>query len=148
MKIYLTEKQVIELAYSALDMNCPDPDKVHDIALRMDMVYSEDIEMYEDVQEVSLRKYTRRIDELQKALDYSFQMALKYQEAIAPQPLTDEEHSFFGRVTQLLTPSHVNCNHKWFIDTKPTVAIKRCWHCGLTEGVTSDELWSASPKNI
>lgn len=60
MKIFLTETEVLELAYDALDMNQPNPDKVHDIAVRMDMVYSEDLDMFEDVEEVSLRKYRRK----------------------------------------------------------------------------------------
>jgi hypothetical protein len=68
MKIFLTENEVIELAYDALDMNCPDPDKVHDIALRMDMVYNEELDMYEDVEEVSLRKFRNRIAQLEKPL--------------------------------------------------------------------------------
>lgn len=66
MKIFLNESEVIELAYDALDMNCPDPDKVHDIALRMDMVYNEDLDMYEDVEEVSLRKLRNRITQSPK----------------------------------------------------------------------------------
>jgi len=61
MKIYLTESEVIELAYDALDMNCPDPDKVHSIAERMDMVYDEYLDMFEDVEEVSLRKLRNRV---------------------------------------------------------------------------------------
>jgi len=52
MKTFLTDKEVIELAYDALDMHCPDPDKVHDIALKMDMVYDEYLDMYEDVEDV------------------------------------------------------------------------------------------------
>lgn len=60
MKIFLTYEEVIELAYNALDMSRPDPDKVHEIALRMDMVYNADLDMYEDVEEVSLRKYRRQ----------------------------------------------------------------------------------------
>lgn len=68
MKIFLTESEVLELAYDALNMNRPDPDKVHDIALRMDMVYSEELDMYEDVEEVSLRKFRNRIAQLEKPL--------------------------------------------------------------------------------
>lgn len=109
MKIFLTEQQVIELAYDALDMNCPDPDKVHEIALRMDMVYNEELDMYEDVEEVSLRKYTRKINELQKALDK-------------------------------LLPAAMNCNHKWIIDTKPTVATKRCFLCGTLGDISIEDL--------
>lgn len=60
MKIFLTDKEVIELAYDALDMSRPDPDKVHEVALRMDMVYDEDMDMFEDIEEVSLRKYRRQ----------------------------------------------------------------------------------------
>jgi hypothetical protein len=70
MKIFLTEQQVIELAYDALDMNCPDPDKVHDIALKMDMVYNEDLNLYEDAEHVSLRKFKRRIKELEGLLHH------------------------------------------------------------------------------
>jgi hypothetical protein len=68
MKIFLDEKEVIELAYDALDMNCPDPDKVHDIALKMDMVYNEDLEMYEDVEEVSRRCLIQRLTSNSKAV--------------------------------------------------------------------------------
>jgi hypothetical protein len=64
MKIFLTDNEVIELSYDALDLSCPDPDKVHDIAKRMDMIYNEDLDMYEDVEKVSLRKYHRKIKEL------------------------------------------------------------------------------------
>lgn len=59
MKIFLLESEVLELAYDALDLMNPNPDKVHDIALRMDMQYDEYLDMYEDVEEVSLRKYKR-----------------------------------------------------------------------------------------
>jgi hypothetical protein len=69
MKIFLTEAEVIELAYDALDMHCPDPDKVHDIAKRMDMEYNEDLDMYEDVEEVALRKY-RHAPDLLEALKF------------------------------------------------------------------------------
>lgn len=69
MKIYLTEQEVIELAYDALDMNCPDPDKVHDIALKMDMIYNEYLDMYEDPEEVSLRKIRRIKSDLQKSFE-------------------------------------------------------------------------------
>lgn len=68
MKIYLTEQEVLELSYDALDLSQPDPDKVHDMALRMDMVYNEDLDMYEDVKEVSLRKFRSRIAQLEKPL--------------------------------------------------------------------------------
>jgi hypothetical protein len=66
MKIFLTESEVIELAYDALDMHCPDPDKVHDIAKRMDMVYDEYLDMFEDVEEVSMRKIKRQLKSLVK----------------------------------------------------------------------------------
>lgn len=67
MKVYLTDEEVIELAYSALDMNCPDPDKVHDIALKMDMVYDETIDMYEDVNDVYIRMLRHRLISQEKA---------------------------------------------------------------------------------
>lgn len=146
MKIFLTEEEVIELAYDTLDMNQPDPDKVHNIALKMDMVYDEDLGLYEDVEEVSLRKYIRKNNDLQKSLDEAFQVMLKYQDVIAPKPLTEEEHSFYGHVTGLLSPS-LNCNHKWIIDTSSTVAVKRCVYCKAVEGISSDELWSVAPSS-
>lgn len=61
MKIYLDEDEVIELAYEALDMNCPDPDKVHDIAIRMDMVYDEEMDMFLDVENVYVRILRNRL---------------------------------------------------------------------------------------
>ena len=61
MKIYLTSEEVIELAYDCLDMNCPDPDKVHSIAERMDMVYDESLDLYEDVESVYIRMLRNRL---------------------------------------------------------------------------------------
>jgi len=61
MKIFLTEEEVLGFAIDALDMMRPNPDKVHDIALKMDMVYDEYLDMYEDVEEVSLRKMRRAV---------------------------------------------------------------------------------------
>jgi hypothetical protein len=61
MKVFLTDSEVIELAYDALDMNCPDPDKVHDIAMKMDMVYSEEMDMYEDIEDVYIRMLRNRL---------------------------------------------------------------------------------------
>lgn len=59
MKVFLTESEVLELSVDYLDINQPNPDKAHDIALKMDMVYDEDLDMYEDVEEHSLRKIIR-----------------------------------------------------------------------------------------
>lgn len=59
MKIFLTEEEVIELAYEALDMIQPNPDKVYDISEKMDMVYNEDIDMYEDREQISLKKFKK-----------------------------------------------------------------------------------------
>lgn len=61
MKIFLTEEEVIELAYDALDMIQPNPDRVHDIAARMDMVYDEALDMYEDVEGVYIRVTRHRL---------------------------------------------------------------------------------------
>ena len=64
MKIFLTESEVLELAYDALDLCQPDSDHVHDIALKMDMVYNEYLDLYEDVEEISLGKYNRRLHQI------------------------------------------------------------------------------------
>jgi hypothetical protein len=67
MKTFLSTEEVIELAYDALDMNCPDPDKVHDIALKMDMIYDEDMDMYQDVNNVYIRMLRHRLISSEKA---------------------------------------------------------------------------------
>lgn len=55
MRIFLTDEEVLELSIDALDLNNPDPDRIHDIAIKMDMVFNEDLQMYEDVEEISFR---------------------------------------------------------------------------------------------
>lgn len=59
MTILLTEKEVLELAQEHLDMIQPNPDRVHEIAEKMDMKYMELMDMYWDVEEISLRKIIR-----------------------------------------------------------------------------------------
>lgn len=59
MTILLTEKEVLELAQEYLDMIEPNPDRVHEIAEKMDMKYMELMDMYWDVEEISLRKIIR-----------------------------------------------------------------------------------------
>lgn len=81
MKIFLTEQQVIELAYDALDMNCPDPDKVDNIAKRMDMVYNETLDMYEDVEEYSLRALRRGYEERLRVIKEQY---AELQEKVSP----------------------------------------------------------------
>lgn len=44
----LNEEQVLELSRYYLDLNDPNPDKVHDIALKMDLVYDELNDCYLD----------------------------------------------------------------------------------------------------
>jgi hypothetical protein len=56
MKILLTENEVLELAMKHLDLIQPNPDKLHEIAERMDMKYDESQDLFEDVEEYSLRK--------------------------------------------------------------------------------------------
>jgi hypothetical protein len=132
MKIFLTEKEVIELAYNALDMNRPDPDKVHDIALRMDMVYNEELDMYEDVEEISLKKYSGRINELQKCLNPAFDIMLKYQDLLGSEPISEQEHALYGDCLKLTKPSSQNCNHDWYDDLSGTVGLRRCRRCPET----------------
>lgn len=67
MKVFLTDEEVIELAYEALDMNCPDPDKVHEIALKMDMVYNDELDLYEDREDVYIRFLRNRLINSEKA---------------------------------------------------------------------------------
>lgn len=59
MTILLTEKEVLELAIVYLDMIQPNPDRIHEIAEKMDMKYMELMDMYWDVEEISLRKIIR-----------------------------------------------------------------------------------------
>lgn len=61
MKIFLTEEEVLELSIDALDLNNPNPDKVHDIAIKLDMVYNEELDMYEDVELLSYRFLQHRL---------------------------------------------------------------------------------------
>jgi hypothetical protein len=68
MRVFLTDEEVLELAYWALDMCQPNPDRVHDIALKMDMVYNEDVDMYEDVEDVYIRFLRHRLTSEQKAV--------------------------------------------------------------------------------
>jgi hypothetical protein len=75
MKIFLNETEVLNLAMYYLDMIQPNPDKVHDIAEKMDMVYNESIDMYEDVEEHSLRRIKNHVNVLKVQVD-------QYQEQI------------------------------------------------------------------
>ena len=58
MTILLTEKEMLDLAYDYLDI-LPNPDHAHEIAKQMDMKYMELMDMYWDVEEISLRKLNR-----------------------------------------------------------------------------------------
>ena len=60
MRIFLTEKEVLDLAFDFLDIN-PNPDMVHNIALTMDMKYDESLDMYEDIEEYSIRSIARSV---------------------------------------------------------------------------------------
>lgn len=80
MKIYLSSEDVIELAYEFLDMSCPDPDKVHEIALKMDMVYDEGMDLYEDVEQHSIRGYKNEIKRQLSVIEHGrelFQIELR-----------------------------------------------------------------------
>ena len=55
MKIYLTCKEVIELSTDYLDLHCPNEDNVFEIGKKMDMVWDEELGMWEDVEEISIR---------------------------------------------------------------------------------------------
>lgn len=61
MKVYLTDEEVLETAFHALDLMNANPDKVQDIAARMDMVYNEDMDMWEDVEDVYIRMLRHRL---------------------------------------------------------------------------------------
>lgn len=54
MKIYLTTTEVCELACSYLDLMNPNEDRIHEIAEKMDMVYDEHLDLFEDVEEHSI----------------------------------------------------------------------------------------------
>lgn len=66
MKIFLTAQEVIDVSRDCLDINEPNPDKVHEIAERLGMVYDEYLDMYEDlgwlylyVQEWNAKRYAK-----------------------------------------------------------------------------------------
>jgi hypothetical protein len=61
MKIFVTEEEVLELAAEELDNFNPNPDRAYEIALQMDMEWNESLQMYEDVEEFSLRAIRRRV---------------------------------------------------------------------------------------
>jgi len=54
MKILLTENEVLELASKHLDLIQPNPDRLHEIAERLECVFDEDTGMFEDVEQRSL----------------------------------------------------------------------------------------------
>jgi hypothetical protein len=58
MKIFLTEIEMLELCVEVLDFY-PSCDQSHEIALKMNMVYNEQLDMFEDVEEYSLRALRR-----------------------------------------------------------------------------------------
>lgn len=55
MMILLTENEVLEVASFSLDLNQPNSDKLHDIALKMDMKYMELLDLFWDEEEHWLR---------------------------------------------------------------------------------------------
>jgi hypothetical protein len=63
MAIYVSEETVLAIAIEYLDMIQPNPDKIHDIAHRLGMVYDEYLDMYEDVEEYSLSAARRKSKE-------------------------------------------------------------------------------------
>jgi hypothetical protein len=68
MKIFLTDVEVLELSMDALDLANPNPDKVHDIAKKLDMVYNEELDMYEDVELVSQRILRHKLSGFDKSI--------------------------------------------------------------------------------
>lgn len=68
MRIFLTEQEVLDLATDYLDLMNPNPDKIHDIAARMDMQYNEDIDLFEDIEQVSMRRYRKALKFANKML--------------------------------------------------------------------------------
>lgn len=63
MKVFLTAEEVFNVAADYLDLYDPNPDKINDIAEIMDMVYNDDLDMWEDVEERSLNIRRRQIEQ-------------------------------------------------------------------------------------
>jgi hypothetical protein len=61
MKIFLTQDEVLDLAIDYLDLYDPNPDKIQDIADKMDMVYNEELDMWEDMED---RWYMNRVRQI------------------------------------------------------------------------------------
>lgn len=61
MRIFLNETEVLDLAMELLDMMRPNPDRIHDIAEKMDMEYNEELGLWEDIEERSILVIKRRI---------------------------------------------------------------------------------------
>jgi hypothetical protein len=70
MKIFLDESEICQLAFDELDMCNPwCMDDTYKIAERLDMVWNEEIQMYEDVEHVSLRHSKRAAIKLNSLLN-------------------------------------------------------------------------------
>lgn len=63
MKTLLNENEVLELSVDVLDLNNPDPDKVHNIAMRMDMIFHDELDLYEDTQGYYIQKLKRNYED-------------------------------------------------------------------------------------
>lgn len=58
MRIFLTDEEVLDLVPDVFD-HFPDSDFTHKYAERMDMVYNKELDLYEDINEVSIDKLKR-----------------------------------------------------------------------------------------
>lgn len=48
MKTFITSDQLLDLVIDKLDICMPNPDRIHEFAERLDMVYNEELDMFED----------------------------------------------------------------------------------------------------
>jgi len=70
MKIFVDENEIAQLAFEELNMANPwCLDDTYKLAERMDMVWNEDVQMYEDVEHVSLRHAKRDAIKLNSLLN-------------------------------------------------------------------------------
>jgi len=62
MKTHLTDNEVLDLAFDKLDIANPNPDKIQDIAEKMDLEWDEEKELYHNPNCCNCDKQLSKID--------------------------------------------------------------------------------------
>lgn len=72
MKTFLTENEVLAVAAELLDMVQPNPDRIHELAERLDMVYNENLDLFEDVEDSWDKAFKRKAITYAEAPSYRY----------------------------------------------------------------------------